>query len=277
MADAGVSTSTYGLSTHFNEELMVEMARAGAGQSYYGESAEDLMDPFQEEFSLLSSLCARKLKLNLSAPAGVQIELMNDYKQLGEHSWQLPEVSYEGEVWALVKLTVPADLPGLADGGDVEILKCFLSFNDIGTDLADTRSYSLKLPRLPAAAWAAIAEDAQVTARIQEVRVAQIQQQLRTAAMRRDWAAVDALIQQAELEAGDNAWLKASLDSIKQYASTRDEARMSKEASYSSARMMSRMVSASETAVDYNLEDEAGKPMYLRRKLQQGKRMGPGR
>ena len=107
--------------------------------------------------------------------------------------------------------------------------------------------------------------------------MAQIQQQLRTAAMRRDWAAVDALILQAELEAGDNAWLKASLDSIKQYASTRDEARMSKEASYSSARMMSRMVSASETAVDYNLEDEAGKPMYLRRKLQQGKRMGPGR
>ena len=277
MADAGVSTSTYGLSTHFNEELMVEMARAGAGQSYYGESAEALMDPFQEEFSLLSSLCARKLKLNLSAPAGVQFELMNDYKQLGEHSWQLPDLSYEGEVWALVKLTVPADLPGPADGGDVEILKGFLSFNDVGTDLADTRSYSLKLPRLPAAAWAAIAEDAQVSARIQEVRVAQIQQQLRTAAMRRDWAAVDALILQAELEAGDNAWLKASLDSIKQYASTRDEARMSKEVHYSSAKMKRRMVSASETAVDYNLEDEAGKPMYLRRKLQQGKRMGPGR
>ena len=122
MARAGVSTSTYGLSTHFNEELMVEMAKAGAGQSYYGESAEDLMDPFQEEFSLLSSLCARNLKLRLSAHAGVTFELLNDYPQLEDGSWQLPDVSYDGEVWALVKVTVPADLPAPANGADLEIL-----------------------------------------------------------------------------------------------------------------------------------------------------------
>ena len=32
MAEQGISTSTYGLGHHFNEDLMVEMARAGAGQ-----------------------------------------------------------------------------------------------------------------------------------------------------------------------------------------------------------------------------------------------------
>jgi Ca-activated chloride channel homolog len=136
MARAGVSTSTYGLSTHFNEELMVEMAKAGAGQSYYGESAEDLMDPFQEEFSLLSSLCARNVKLSLSAPAGVKFELLNDYKPLEEGSWELPDVSFEGEVWALVKLILPADLPAPINGDGVEILTGFLSSTDIDTGIA---------------------------------------------------------------------------------------------------------------------------------------------
>ncbi len=273
MARAGVSTSTYGLSTHFNEELMVEMAKAGAGQSYYGESAEDLMDPFQEEFSLLSSLCARNLKLNLSAPAGVTLELLNDYKQLEEGSWQLPDVSFDGEVWALVKLTIAAEIPAQANGEEVEILKGFLSFTDIDTSIADTRSYSLRLPRLPAEAWAAIAEDEKVTARMQEVRVAQIQKELRTAAMRRDWGRVDALIQQAEVEAGNNAWLKDSLNSIKRYATARDEGRMSKEAHYSSRKMMNRMASVDESSVEYTLFQESRKAKHLQRKQEQGKRM----
>ncbi len=273
MASAGVSTSTYGLSTHFNEELMVEMAKAGAGQSYYGESAEDLMDPFQEEFSLLSSLCARNLKLNLSAPAGVTFELLNDYKQLEEGSWQLPDVSFEGEVWALVKLTVPADLPAPINGDDVEILTGFLSFTDIDTGIADTRSYSLRLPRLPAEAWAAIAEDEKVTARMQEVHVAQIQQELRTAAMRSDWGTVDKLVQQAEREAGNNAWLRDSLQSIKRYATARDESRMSKEAHYASRKMMNRMASVDESSVEYSLMQESRKAKHLQRKQEQGKRM----
>ena len=49
----GVTTSTYGLGENFNERLMVEMGRAGRGQSYYGQKVEDLEDPFREEFDLL--------------------------------------------------------------------------------------------------------------------------------------------------------------------------------------------------------------------------------
>jgi Ca-activated chloride channel homolog len=274
MASVGVSTSTYGLSTGFNEDLMVEMANAGTGQSYYGESAEDLMDPFQEEFSLLSSLCARQLKLSLSAPAGVQFELLNDYKQLDGGSWQLPDVSYDGEVWALVKVIVPADLPTPANGADVEILKGFLSFADIDTGIADTRSYSLRLPQVPVAAWATIVEDDSVKARMQEVRVAQIHKLLREAAMNRDWGTVDELVKQAELEAGDNAWLKASLESLKRYAKARDEMRMSKEARYSSRKMLFRVAAVDEVSNDYSADQEIAKPRHLRRKQEQGKRMG---
>ena len=84
---------------------------------------------------------------------------------------------------------------------------------------------------------------------------------------------VDKLIKQAELEAGDNAWVKASLESIKRYALVRDEARMSKEARYSSERMMTRMASVDEISDDYSLFDESQKAKHLRRKGEQGKRM----
>ena len=52
-ATRGVTTSTYGLGNSFNEELMVAMARAGGGNHYYGDTAEDLKDPFQQELELL--------------------------------------------------------------------------------------------------------------------------------------------------------------------------------------------------------------------------------
>ena len=67
LARAGVSTSTYGLGHGFNEELMIGMARHGQGSSYYGQTADDLMDPFREEFELLNALCARRLRLEIAA------------------------------------------------------------------------------------------------------------------------------------------------------------------------------------------------------------------
>jgi hypothetical protein len=54
-ARAGISTSTYGLGRHFNE---------------------DLMDPFHEEFELLNALCARRLRLEvMSSRLAVQDEM----------------------------------------------------------------------------------------------------------------------------------------------------------------------------------------------------------
>jgi len=79
LARAGVSTSTYGLGHGFNEELMIGMARHGQGSSYYGQTADDLMDPFREEFELLNALCARRLRLEIAPAAGVKAKMLNDY------------------------------------------------------------------------------------------------------------------------------------------------------------------------------------------------------
>ena len=42
---------------------MIGMAKHGHGSSYYGQTVDDLMDPFREEFELLNALCARGVRL----------------------------------------------------------------------------------------------------------------------------------------------------------------------------------------------------------------------
>ena len=69
-AAKGVTTSTYGLGDNFNEDLMVAMARTGGGNHYYGDTAEDLMEPFQQELDLLANLALRQVELSASVLDG---------------------------------------------------------------------------------------------------------------------------------------------------------------------------------------------------------------
>ena len=84
---------------------MMSMARAGGGNSYYGETAEDLMDPFREELDLMNALCARNLHLTLKTPKGVSATVLNGYEQIKKNCWQLPDLAFAGEAWALIELT----------------------------------------------------------------------------------------------------------------------------------------------------------------------------
>ena len=76
-ADKGVSTTTIGLGRNFNEDLMLAIARAGGGQQYYGQTAEDLYDNFEEELSLLQAMYLRQISLKLIPARGVIVELLN--------------------------------------------------------------------------------------------------------------------------------------------------------------------------------------------------------
>ena len=105
-AAEGITTSTYGLGNHFNEDLMVAIARAGAGNHYYGDTAEDLMEPFQQELELLGNLCLRDLRIKASAPDGVQVSMVNDLPAVGD-GWRLPDLAWGAEAWAVLRVSVP--------------------------------------------------------------------------------------------------------------------------------------------------------------------------
>lgn len=274
LAQSGVTTSTYGLGHGFNEDLMLGMARAGLGNSYYGATAEDLMDPFREEFELVRALCARKLRLQLAAPDGVTVQVLNGYAFDPASGWQLPDLAWGGEAWAAVRLRVPAALADAAANGEGFVLEARVTFEDMEGLPLMLAAPALKLPWLPAAAFSAVASDPMVGERLGELRAAELTEKARLAARAGDWRTVDRLLDLATREAVDNPWLQGAVEALKKYAARRESEALSKEAAYQARTMRTRLADASEVAGSYVEGVESEKAAYLRRKMEKGRRMG---
>lgn len=269
LAERGVTTSTYGLAHRFNEDLMVEMARAGQGNSYYGETAEDLMDPFREELELLNALFARGLELEVEPAEGVRVELLNDYATLGSGRWRLPDLAYASEAWAMLRVHVPRDL---ADAGlDREpspLVGVRVRYRDLGGMHLSTEASRIGLPAVPLEAFSSIAEDPAVQRRASELEAARLQLSARRSALEGDWRSVDEILSEIQRLGVDNVWIRNVERELKLLARRRDRAQFSKEARYASRKMRSRLASLEDSAEDLELNG----PAFLRRKPAQGKR-----
>ena len=269
LADAGVTTSTYGLGHQFNEVLMIGMAGSGLGQGYYGETAEDLADPFREEFELLLNTVANNLRLKVDAPGFVEFKLLNNFRQ-NQDGWSMPDIAAGGEGWALFKLKI-----NQMDIGEkpLEVLRCEICFKDRLGNNQKTGPVKLILEPLSPNAFEAVSEDKKVKSRISEILVATFQRQAREAAQRGDWERVERIIAEAKLAASDDLWMKESLQSLEKYSRRRQTMQFSKEALYSADKMGKRLVARDELSASYSADIEAQKAAYLRRKTERGKRM----
>ena len=267
IAGTGISTTTCGLGAHFDECLMLEIARAGQGSAYYGERAEDLIDPFREELELISSLVARRLRLSLAPGDGVDFKVLNGYREV-DGSVLLPDLATGGEAWAMVRLRFVenSDSPE-----DRLLLRATLEFETLQGETQKAGPTSLRLPRLPAGAFAAIQADETVASRRYELRAADIQDRARLAARARRWEEVDWLITKAKREAGENRWVAESLETLERIARRRDIEGFSKESMFAAQKMRSRLA-ASDDSTSWSASQEAARPAYLRKKPTQGRR-----
>jgi Ca-activated chloride channel family protein len=269
LADAGVTTSTYGLGHNFNELLMIEMAGSGLGQGYYGETADDLADPFREEFELLLNTVASSLILEAEAPSIVNFQLMNNFRRT-DQGWSMPDIASGGEGWALFKLTINKD-----DIGDkpIEVFRCLVTYKDKDGVTNKTEPVKLILEPLSPNAFAAIMENEKVISRASELLVASYQREAREAAQAGDWIRVDQIIAQAKIVAKDDQWMQTLIASLEKYSRRRQREQFSKEAIYSSEKMNKRLVAEDESRIMYSIDREIGKAAYLRRKTERGKRL----
>lgn len=267
-AQAGVTTSTYGLGRQFNEDLMVGMAKAGQGNHYYGDSAADLLEPFAEEFDLISSLFARHLKLGLGAPEGVRIRLLNDYpveERDGFPLVLLPDLPWGAEAWALVELEVEA---AVANGGVAQLLQAGVTGNTPdGMPIAFPEAVMMTAGVSPQG-WDAILPDPLVVERLAEIETAQILQRARDAADAGDWDAIQALLASARARYAQYPWALEVLEGIAALASPENILRFKKEALYASRKMHVRLSAKEELS---GLTDEELKAAHLRRRKLQGK------
>jgi len=268
-ARAGVSTSTYGLGHGFNEELMIGMARHGQGSSYYGQTADDLMDPFREEFELLNALCARRLRLEIAPAAGAKAKLLNDYVADGDNAWLLPNLAFGGEAWAVIRLRISSPVTAAdAEAAALSLCSFSLRYTTLDGEPRAIQPMSLALPVLPASAFGAIAEDDLVARRTDELEAAYLQTKARAAARRGDWAGVARSLKRAERIAANNPWVADSLNELRELASRKDEVMFAKESAFSARVMSSRLAARDEMGSAYDAPASAA---YLRRKGSQGK------
>ncbi len=268
-AEQGVTTSTYGLGSQFNEELMVEMAKRGGGNHYYGDTAADLFEPFAEEFDFISNLYARHVRLSLAAPDGVKITLINDYpveQREGFPIIRLPDIPLGAEAWAMVEFEIPA---GMAIESGIQLLQAGVTaVNTDGQPIAILDA-TLALKAVSLQAWDALLQDELVISRLGELEASKFLDMARAAAEHGDWDLIQKMIVEARLRFAANPWVMEVLEGMADIAKHMDREHFRKEAMYSSRKMSSRVSAKEEMAM--SLVMESAVPSFLRRKTSQGK------
>jgi Ca-activated chloride channel homolog len=264
----GVSTSTVGLGRGFNEDLMIGMARAGGGQNYYGETAADLYDSFDEELALLQAMYLRQVGLKLLPAAGVIVEMISPAQQLADGSWRMTDLAWGAEAWVAVRLHLS---PGSAD-----TTRDLLAASVSGTALDGTQMQAhapvLQLPVLDAPALQALPRNETAYTRLEELAFAKASEHLRQLAKDGDGKATQQALDVLEKRFGHHPWLNAKIEQLRQLAD-QDSEMMAKEVRYSMMRMSRRLVSKEEMAYDGDEThvSESIMPSFLRKKLSEGK------
>lgn len=72
-AEAGVTTTTLGFGSYFQEDLLIGMARAAGGNFYFIQSADDAADVFGIELQTLKAVAAQNLTVTLTPAPGVSV------------------------------------------------------------------------------------------------------------------------------------------------------------------------------------------------------------
>jgi Ca-activated chloride channel homolog len=78
-ANAGISTSTFGIGNDYNELLLGPMAVAGGGQFHHLRTADEIVNTFMGELNELFSVLVTQVHLEIKTDAGVQTELISAY------------------------------------------------------------------------------------------------------------------------------------------------------------------------------------------------------
>lgn len=264
----GVSTTTVGLGRGFNEDLMIGMARASGGQNYYGQTAADLYDSFDEELALLQAMYLRQVGLKLLPAAGVILEMISPAQQLADGSWRMTDLAWGAEAWVAVRLHLS---PGTA-GQTRDLLAASVSGTALDGTAMQAHAPVLQLPVLDAAALQSLPRNETAYTRLEELAFAKASEQLRQLAKDGDRQATQRALDVLEKRFGQHPWLNAKIEQLRQLADE-DSEMMAKEVRYSMMRMSRRLVSKEEMAYagDETEISESVMPSFLRKKVSEGK------
>lgn len=231
--EQGISTSTYGLGDEFEEDLMTRLAQGGGGRPYYGDTAEDLLEPFMEEFDFLRNACAQRLHLRIQASQGLKLTLRNGYQQVQQNTWVLPDLAYHAEAWAMFHLEGDAaTLAALTVNGQVSLLEVALAWIDLNgqeTELPITR---FALPVVSAEEAKALPLNPMVKERLGELEAARIEAEIHEASLKGDMERVKLLLDLLHTLGKDNPWILGKAQTLKSLLDEGEDSKFRKETRY---------------------------------------------
>lgn len=266
-AEKGITTSTYGLGKSFNEDLMVAMAHKGGGSQYFGHSAKDLMATFEQELSLIDLRCMTEVRATLRGLAGIEIEVLNELL-IARDVCKLPDVAFESEAWALLRLTIPAEALADCHQGRA-LLEVSVSAKDGNGEVLNLAPVALSLPIMAHDTSSPVEEDELVLRRMTEVAAAQALDKMREAMRNGELERVQRMLQEAKNAYGGNEWVQAILESMERMSQDRVDAHiMAKEMKYSSMYLKNRIRVQNE--ISRWVEEENELPAFLQRHGTQG-------
>jgi Ca-activated chloride channel family protein len=121
----GISVSTIGLGRDYNEDLMLQLARASDGNHAFASAPTDLVQIFNKEFDDVLASCAQTVSIDVELKSGARVvrALSRDGKIEGQHAaFQLNQVYAATEHYVLLELEFDGKAAGAAqDFGRVQV------------------------------------------------------------------------------------------------------------------------------------------------------------
>jgi Ca-activated chloride channel family protein len=248
----------------FNEELMIAMAQAGGGQQYYGQTAADLYDSFDEELALLQAMYLREINVKLLPAPGVIVEALSLVIRNTDGSYRLSDLAWGAETWMAVRLHVTADSASKRD-----LLAAVASGKTANGTVIEVSSGVLKLPTHAQDVFNALPADDLVSRRFQEVAFGNASTAVTDAMRQGDMRKALALLDEMGERFANHPWLRQKLSVLKRLAE-QDTEMMIKEASYSRAKFSKSLVSKQESLYAGD-ETNFEMPAFLRKKAEVGR------
>jgi Ca-activated chloride channel family protein len=109
LAGRQVTTSTIGIGSDFNEDLLIPMAEAGRGNAWHVERADDMARIFATELQGLVAQVGHTASLGLTPADGVTVkDVLNDFEVAHTGRYKLPNLLAGAPVEVVVRVKLPA-------------------------------------------------------------------------------------------------------------------------------------------------------------------------
>jgi Ca-activated chloride channel family protein len=129
----GISVSTIGLGVDYNEDLMLQLARAADGNHAFASAPTDLVQIFNREFDDVLASCAQTVSIDVELKPGVRAvrALSRDGKIEDAHaSFQLNQIYAATEHYVLMEVAFDTTAP--SDERDVGVVHVAYTAPDTG-------------------------------------------------------------------------------------------------------------------------------------------------